>query len=305
MHPTKNKHQPPDTARRGGPRTAAGKARSRGNAVTHGLSVKHPLPAVLERGRVDYYRQRFQVEYQPMNATQRTLTDELARHAAAMELSESAESAVLRDSATKLTDIAIRGIDDAAGREDAVIAAAVTTKALDRFSRYRRMHERAFYAALDHLRELQAEQGTSPDALPVSDMSPPSLTSEEECELYLRQRLEAHGGPCPKCGDSKVTWLDTRQVQECDACGHQTSLRAGTVMERSKLPLLVWMQAIQHLLASPAATTAELSAATGVNRADTVRRVRAKVLAALKTDQAASLLAGLAAGPPTGLTTTE
>ena len=55
---------------------------------------------------------------------------------------------------------------------------------------------------------------------------------------------------CPACGDGRAALLRSRAyTYECVACGRQTSITAGTVMHRSKLPLTVWFWAA-HLMAT-------------------------------------------------------
>ena len=55
---------------------------------------------------------------------------------------------------------------------------------------------------------------------------------------------------CPGCGGVKGWELSRKRFTwECAGCGRQTSVTAGTVMHRSKLPLTVWFTAI-HLLSS-------------------------------------------------------
>eukprot|EP00172_Hildenbrandia_rubra_P001135 Plantae.Rhodophyta-Hildenbrandia_rubra.ctg1699.p2 GENE.Plantae.Rhodophyta-Hildenbrandia_rubra.ctg1699~~Plantae.Rhodophyta-Hildenbrandia_rubra.ctg1699.p2 ORF type:complete len:167 (+),score=11.44 Plantae.Rhodophyta-Hildenbrandia_rubra.ctg1699:887-1387(+) len=88
----------------------------------------------------------------------------MARHAAMMELGEKAEGAVLRHGARELSGMILSTSgepgDDADEREDAVLASAVSTEALDKFNRYRRGHEKAFYTALNKLREIQHDRMT-------------------------------------------------------------------------------------------------------------------------------------------------
>ena len=55
---------------------------------------------------------------------------------------------------------------------------------------------------------------------------------------------------CPDCGGRRAASLRSRaHTYECLACGRQTSITAGTVMHRSKLPLTVWFWAA-HLMAT-------------------------------------------------------
>ncbi len=56
------------------------------------------------------------------------------------------------------------------------------------------------------------------------------------------------GFVCPACGKRRVAALKSRpRLHECLDCGRQTSVTAGTVMHRSRLPLKTWFWAA-HLM---------------------------------------------------------
>ena len=66
--------------------------------------------------------------------------------------------------------------------------------------------------------------------------------NEAACWNYLVEARWPAGFVCPKCGLPAYTFISTRNSFECQN-GHQTSATAGTIMHRSKLPLLVWFWA--------------------------------------------------------------
>ena len=73
---------------------------------------------------------------------------------------------------------------------------------------------------------------------------------EAACARYLFERRWPNGFVCPVCGGMKGWELSAKRFTwECADCGRQTSVTAGTVMHRSKLPLTVWFTAM-HLLSS-------------------------------------------------------
>ena len=73
---------------------------------------------------------------------------------------------------------------------------------------------------------------------------------EASCVAFLFERRWPEGFVCPACGDRRAARLRSRaHTYECLACGRQTSITAGTVMHRSKLPLTVWFWAA-HLMAT-------------------------------------------------------
>ena len=79
-----------------------------------------------------------------------------------------------------------------------------------------------------------------------------SFPDDASCARFLLRQRWPSGFVCPQCGGRRGTALSTRsRTYECLACGRQTSLTAGTIMHRSKLPLTAWFWAA-YLLASRA-----------------------------------------------------
>jgi transposase-like protein/Zn ribbon nucleic-acid-binding protein len=65
------------------------------------------------------------------------------------------------------------------------------------------------------------------------------------CAQHLVEKRWPNGFVCPKCQSTKAWALDSKEFTfECAACGRQTSVTAGTIFHRSKLPLLTWFLAI-------------------------------------------------------------
>ena len=70
--------------------------------------------------------------------------------------------------------------------------------------------------------------------------------TEAQCEEHLKQARWPQGYRCPKCNDSHARTFrrNAQPYWQCKHCGYQCSLRAGTLMEHSHLPLSIWYQAI-------------------------------------------------------------
>lgn len=67
---------------------------------------------------------------------------------------------------------------------------------------------------------------------------------EAACGAYLAAIRWPDGFRCPACGYDRAWRLETKAwTYECRHCRRQTSLRAGTLMHGSKLPLSVWFWA--------------------------------------------------------------
>lgn len=70
--------------------------------------------------------------------------------------------------------------------------------------------------------------------------------TEKQCEAALLQARWKHGFECPRCKHGTAYEFSRRgnRYWQCKACRHQTSLRSGTIMEHSLLPLTTWYLAI-------------------------------------------------------------
>lgn len=151
----------------GGPRTRQGKRASSANALKHGLTAATLLPVVVGSGRLEELRLEFLLEYAPRSATERHLVDELARHAAMLEVSERAEGAVLRQGGLEVVPF----LENAELAEDALLTAATTSERLERFTRYRRAHEKGFTTALGLLQQLRLAAASACQSVPPSSTS--------------------------------------------------------------------------------------------------------------------------------------
>lgn len=70
--------------------------------------------------------------------------------------------------------------------------------------------------------------------------------TEAQCEAALLALRWPEGFRCPRCASAAhyVVGHGVRKLFQCQACRHQTSLTAGTVMDSTKLPLRTWFLAI-------------------------------------------------------------
>ena len=281
----------------GGPKTSAGKQAARGNALQHGLTSRKLLPEVLRKEQVNEHQVRFERQYQPANPTEAILVAEMARHATMLEVGEQAEGAVLRHGARELSQVFLgpagEAHDDGGEREEAVLSAAVSTDALDKFNRYRRGHEKAFFAALNKLREIQAERRAHErtDA-PVLQDQVESFATEEACEMHLAARFRRTDWQCPHCQNANGSWLQRQKRWECGACRRQVGLRFGTVMQRSQLPLRTWFRAIVALRKDANTSTSQMMEVLGIQRRGTVRSLLKRIREAMEINEASNLLAG-------------
>src|SRR3954454_22738143 len=69
------------------------------------------------------------------------------------------------------------------------------------------------------------------------------LAAEEDCRRYLVACRWPDGFRCPRCGAREAYELAGRELLQCRACRNQTSLTAGTVLHRTRVPLRLWFAA--------------------------------------------------------------
>ena len=69
------------------------------------------------------------------------------------------------------------------------------------------------------------------------------FATEEACREYLAQLRWPDGFRCPRCNCGKG-WSVREGWLQCAQCGRQTSVTAGTLFHRSKLPLRLWFRAM-------------------------------------------------------------
>lgn len=64
--------------------------------------------------------------------------------------------------------------------------------------------------------------------------------SEEACQAYLEQLRWPEGFVCPACGTTGDPYRASRLRLMCRHCGHQTSVTAGTIFDKTRTQLRVW-----------------------------------------------------------------
>ena len=68
--------------------------------------------------------------------------------------------------------------------------------------------------------------------------------NEEACEHALKEFRECHTLYCPECGGLHLSWNPSHKSWTCMDCGHEVTLRSGTVMQGSNLPIFDWFVAM-------------------------------------------------------------
>jgi transposase-like protein len=92
------------------------------------------------------------------------------------------------------------------------------------------------------------------------------FATEEACVRYVAETRWPGGVRCAWCGSANAGLLTTRRVWQCRDCRRQTSLTAGTILERTHLALPTWFAAA-YLMTSvkPGISALQLSRQLGIS----------------------------------------
>ena len=70
---------------------------------------------------------------------------------------------------------------------------------------------------------------------------------DEACATYLEQLRWPDGFVCPACQMTTTPWRQTRGRLVCPSCRHQSSVSAGTILDKTRTPLTTWFEAGWHV----------------------------------------------------------
>jgi len=68
--------------------------------------------------------------------------------------------------------------------------------------------------------------------------------TEEQCREYLFSKRWPKGFICPKCGHTEHFNVQSRNLYQCKACLYQASVTAGTILDKTRTPLVKWFMAM-------------------------------------------------------------
>jgi transposase-like protein len=96
------------------------------------------------------------------------------------------------------------------------------------------------------------------------------FASEEDCRRYLVACRWPNGFRCPRCGGGNAYELAGRGLLQCRSCRHQTSVTAGTVLHRARVPLRLWFAAAYLVTThTPGFSAVQLQRQLGLDRYET------------------------------------
>lgn len=105
---------------------------------------------------------------------------------------------------------------------------------------------------------------------------------ENSCRVDMKNAREREGVVCKKCSSKKQYWLKAKWAWQCGECNFRTSLRSGTVMENSNLPIRTWYLAMAFMTFTKKGISAvELQRQLGHTRYNTVWSLMHRIRSAM------------------------
>ena len=90
--------------------------------------------------------------------------------------------------------------------------------------------------------------------------------TEAQCFDALFEWRWPNGFVCPNCHHNKYSLLKTRKLFQCNRCHQQTSIKAGTIFDKTRLPLTTWFLGIYFVTQDKKGISAlELKRSLGVS----------------------------------------
>jgi transposase-like protein len=82
------------------------------------------------------------------------------------------------------------------------------------------------------------------------------FATEQDCSDYIVSLRWPQGFVCPRC-DSDRSWTSKRSLLICTACGHQTSITAGTTFQGTRKPLRLWFHVMWWMMSQKTGASAK------------------------------------------------
>jgi hypothetical protein len=181
--------------KKGGPKTPAGRAAVRNNALKHGLSAQHPvIPGLEKQSDFDKYLNLLRQELQPAGIMEHMLVDQIAdaywRRQRIIQM-ETGMFEINRSEREKYTGENLQSLDAGAVLHH---LAKYDADALARYYRYDALFERSFFKAWKELKSLQAARQSAPQ--PEAEVIETEEPEPQPTEFAKQTQIEP-GQPAP------------------------------------------------------------------------------------------------------------
>lgn len=117
--------------------------------------------------------------------------------------------------------------------------------------------------------------------------------NEASCRSHFKESREKEGVVCKNCRSVNHWWLKAKSQWQCTQCDFRTTLRSGTIMESSKLPVRTWYLAMAFMCSTKKGLSAcELQRQLGHSRYGTIWRLMHKIRTSMGNRESDYLLRG-------------
>lgn len=121
-----------------------------------------------------------------------------------------------------------------------------------------------------------------------------SFPDEISCKLHFKAQREQEGVICKKCKQTNHYWLQNKWQWQCAGCDFRTTLRSGSMMKNSNLPIRTWYLAMAFMTFSKKGISAwELQRQLEHKRYDTVWSLMHRIRNAMGNRDALYTLHGM------------
>ncbi len=73
------------------------------------------------------------------------------------------------------------------------------------------------------------------------------FATEEACQAFLEKLRWPQGFVCPRCGNSGDLYRASRTRLMCRSCQYRGTVTSGTIFDKTRTPLRVWLAAAWYL----------------------------------------------------------
>jgi transposase-like protein len=73
------------------------------------------------------------------------------------------------------------------------------------------------------------------------------FATEEACQAFLEKARWPQGFVCPRCGNAGDLYRASRTRLMCRSCQYQGTVTSGTIFDKTRTPLRVWLAAAWYL----------------------------------------------------------
>lgn len=109
-----------------------------------------------------------------------------------------------------------------------------------------------------------------------------AFPTEESCKHHFRLQREKEGIVCKNCGEKHHYRLQGKWQWQCSQCNFRTTLKSGSIMERSKVSVRTWYLAMAFMTFSKKTISAsELQRQLNHPKYDTIWRLMHKIREAM------------------------